>query len=98
MIKTHQDGSKEYWVDGRLHREDGPAIDYVNGTQYWYKHGKLHREDGPAIMWWDGRQYWFLDDLEYTFYQFQYAKKYKFLRYIQRVKFYMLNKFYGGIK
>ena len=33
----------------KLHREDGPAVEYYDGsTEYWIN-GKLHREDGPAI-------------------------------------------------
>ena len=44
----------EKWeLDGKLHREDGPAFtDYFgNGkicNNFYYIHGKLHREDGPA--------------------------------------------------
>jgi len=43
----------KYWYkeDGSLHRDDGPAIEYLNGDMSWYKHGKLHRENGPAIDW-----------------------------------------------
>ena len=38
-----------YYVNGKLHREDGPAYEnrLENITQYWIN-GKLHREDGPA--------------------------------------------------
>lgn len=35
--------------DKRFHREDGPAIEYRDGSIYWYIYGKLHRLDGPAI-------------------------------------------------
>lgn len=35
---------------GQLHREDGPALEYVDGRKYWFQHGYLHREDGPADM------------------------------------------------
>jgi len=31
-----------------LHREDGPAVEWYNGSKEWYKNAKLHREDGPA--------------------------------------------------
>ena len=37
-----------------LHREDGPAVEYANGTKFWYLNGKRHREDGPAIVYSDG--------------------------------------------
>ena len=33
-----------------LHREDGPAVEYADGTKSWYINGKLHREDGPAVV------------------------------------------------
>lgn len=35
--------------DAVLHREDGPALDYVNTYKGWYKDGKMHRDDGPAV-------------------------------------------------
>lgn len=38
-----------YKVNGKLHREDGPALEY-DGIQEWYLNGKLHREDGPAFI------------------------------------------------
>lgn len=39
-----------FWTDlqGRWHREDGPAIERVDGSKEWFTHGLLHREDGPA--------------------------------------------------
>lgn len=41
----------KYWYnkDGKLHRENGPAIEYPNGDKEWYKDGKKHRLNGPAI-------------------------------------------------
>jgi hypothetical protein len=35
---------------GRIHREDGPAMIYANGTEVWYSDGKVHRTDGPAMV------------------------------------------------
>ncbi len=50
----------EYYNDkGELHREDGPAIEYNNGTKHWYINNQLHRIDGPAIEHSDGSKYWF---------------------------------------
>ena len=32
----HSDGSKWYYIDGRLHRTDGPAVERADGTTgYW---------------------------------------------------------------
>lgn len=44
---------------GRIHREGGPAIVYINGMQCWYRHGKLHRDDGPAIIYPSGETRWY---------------------------------------
>lgn len=49
----------EYRLNGILHREDGPAVEYANGTRGWYKNGIFHREDGPAIETLKGNQIWF---------------------------------------
>src|ERR1700722_12534304 len=58
MIPT-PDGTKRWYKDGLLHREDGPAYEGVDGTRHWYRRGKLHNEDGPAIINPDGsRQFW----------------------------------------
>ena len=46
-------------ADGKLHREDGPAIERFDGRLEWYVHGKRHRDDGPAVEWPDGRREWF---------------------------------------
>jgi hypothetical protein len=46
-IKSY--GEKCWHVNGRLHREDGPAVERANGNRLWYVNGRLHREDGPAI-------------------------------------------------
>ena len=44
---TIGDKTRSYDDEGRLHRENGPAV--VNGgDQEWYHHGKLHRDGGPA--------------------------------------------------
>ena len=46
--------------DGFLHREDGPAVEWEDGSRFWCRHGQLHREDGPAIEWSDGTSEWYL--------------------------------------
>jgi len=51
----------EWFLNGNWHREDGPAIEYVDGTKMWYVNGKLHREDGPAITYIYGYKAWYLN-------------------------------------
>jgi hypothetical protein len=52
-------GNQVYKVDGRLHREDGPAHTLNSGDKFWYQNGKRHREDGPAIEFISGTKYWY---------------------------------------
>ena len=66
IVKVDDDGTKRWYLDDKLHREDGPAVEYVNGTKLWYLGDKLHRVDGPAIEYADGRKSWFLNGVEYT--------------------------------
>jgi hypothetical protein len=46
---VQSDGSKRWYNNNQLHREDGPAVIYNNGDESWYLNGLCHREDGPAI-------------------------------------------------
>lgn len=47
--------------DGELHREDGPALIYYEGSKEWYIHGELHREGKPAIMRANGDRLWMIN-------------------------------------
>jgi hypothetical protein len=47
----------EHWkMNGKLHRVDGAAVIWRDGTtgvvkkEYWLRHGEPHREDGPAYI------------------------------------------------
>ena len=53
-------GSVE-WRDeqGRLHREDGPALIHANGSEKWYLNGVRHRDDGPACVYVNGTEKWY---------------------------------------
>ena len=48
--------------NGELHRLDGPAYEYANGSKEWWVNGKRHRVDGPAIEFQDGYKAWLLND------------------------------------
>ena len=45
----------------KLHRLDGPAVEYAGGHKSWYVDGKRHRLDGPAIEWADGDKEWWVN-------------------------------------
>ena len=50
ICETDGNGTKHWWLNGNLHRTDGPAVEYANGTKEWYLNDKLHRTDGPAVV------------------------------------------------
>jgi hypothetical protein len=99
-IETNSYGTTWYYNDlNQLHREDGPAIEYADGTKCWYRNNQRHREDGTAIEYANGDKYWFRNDQrhredgpavewangrkEYWLLDIQYATK---KDYLQRLK------------
>jgi hypothetical protein len=67
--KIVKDDRVEYRLNGELHREDGPAVEFTDGdnkewwiSKEWWINGKRHREDGPAIEWVSGSKLWYQND------------------------------------
>ena len=58
-LTIYSNGIKRWYQEDKLHRIDGPALEYPNGTKVWYKEDKLHRLDGPAIEWLDGKGWYY---------------------------------------
>jgi len=55
-------GNKSYRNEaGKLHREDGPAIIFPDGSKKWLIEGELHRMDGPAVEWASGKVEYYLN-------------------------------------
>lgn len=46
---------------GNFHREDGPAVEKVNGYKEWRMYGKRHRTDGPAVEMSNGSKQWWIN-------------------------------------
>jgi hypothetical protein len=61
ICKTYANGDKFWYLNDKLHREDGPAIEYANGDKCWYLNDKRHREDGPAVEYANGTKSWYLN-------------------------------------
>jgi hypothetical protein len=68
-LKIEQDGTKYWYLDNKLHREDGPAVEFIVGENYWYLNNQLHREDGPAIEGIRGEKIWCLKGKEVSWKQ-----------------------------
>jgi antitoxin component YwqK of YwqJK toxin-antitoxin module len=60
-VKVYTNGDKYWYLNGKLHREDGPAFEGSSGEKSWYLNGKPHREDGPAEELRSGNKYWYLN-------------------------------------
>jgi len=65
-VKVYDSGNKYWYLDGKLHREDGPAIEFSNGDKSWYLDGKLHREGGPAVEFSNGSKVWYINGKRLT--------------------------------
>jgi hypothetical protein len=66
-ISIDEEGNKSHWLNGRVHRTDGPAIENSSGDRGWKLNGEFHREDGPAIEWGQGPKAWYLNGVSYSF-------------------------------
>jgi len=65
--KIDTNGDKQWYNSkGKLHRKDGPAVEYADGYKAWYINGKRHRENGPAMEYANGNRFWYINDDEYT--------------------------------
>jgi hypothetical protein len=59
-------GNKYWTLNGKIHRTDGPAIEYADGSKEWWIDDQIHRTDGPAIEF-GGGICWYLNGEELTF-------------------------------
>ena len=62
IVKVYNNGGKYWYLNDKLHREDGPAVEYGDGYKAWFINDKRHREDGPAFEDANGDKCWFIND------------------------------------
>ena len=48
ICKIRPNGTKAWYLNGKCHREDGPAIEWANGDKEWWLNGKQYSETGYA--------------------------------------------------
>jgi len=65
-VKVHDNGDKAWYLNDKLHREGGPALECANGNKFWYKNDEYHREDGPAEEYANGYKEWYINGEELT--------------------------------
>ena len=61
ILEIDSNGTKRWYLNDELHREDGPVHNLVDDDKFWYLYGKFHREDGPAAEYVNGNKRWFLN-------------------------------------
>ena len=44
-VKVWANGYKAWYLNGKLHREDGPAMEWANGYKAWWLNGKEVTEE-----------------------------------------------------
>ena len=44
-VKVWANGDKSWYLNGKLHREDGPAREYASGDKSWYLNGEEVTEE-----------------------------------------------------
>ena len=67
IVTVDADGTRRWYNENnQLHRTDGPAMEYANGTKHWYLNDQLHRTDGPAVEWSNGTKEWYLNGVRLT--------------------------------
>ena len=60
---TYKDktGIIQSFVNGKLHKSNGPAVEWPDGSSAWYINGKLHIIDGAAYETDSGYKSWYID-------------------------------------
>ena len=66
-MSIDEDGDTVWRLNGNLHREDGPAIEWANGDKAWCVNNNLHRTAGPAVEYADGHATWHLEGIRLSF-------------------------------
>ena len=60
-VRVSENGDKFWYLNGKCHREDGPAVEWFDGHKQWYLNDERHREDGPAVELSNGDKEWYLN-------------------------------------
>lgn len=66
---NHNETKRFHNSKNQLHRLNGPAIEYLDGSYDWYRNGKPHRIGGPAFSDPMNNDYmWFVNDKQVEIY------------------------------
>lgn len=66
QMHVNEHGTKIWSLkSGTMHRDDGPAVVFPDGSKQWRRLNALHRTDGPAVENADGSKQWWIDGRKY---------------------------------
>ena len=75
-VVVNKYGARGYYNSAdQLHRTDGPAVIWADGTKLWFQNGQLHRIDGPAVVGSDGYKGWCINGVRLSEDDFNQAVK-----------------------
>jgi hypothetical protein len=61
-LVRRENGARQWHTpEGKLHRVNGPAVEWADGGREWWVDNKRHRADGPAVEEEGGREWWWVD-------------------------------------
>ena len=67
IVVDQRTGIRRYYNNsGQLHRLDGPAVIWRDGSEAWFHNGKLHRTTGPAVALTNRTTTWWIHGVQYT--------------------------------
>ena len=61
-IVEYPNREKRWFINGKYHKTDGPAVEHPDGEKRWFLNGKRHRTDGPAVEYPNRTKLWYLND------------------------------------
>lgn len=59
QVEVFPDGAIGWRLNGVYHRDEGPAVTWVDGSEFYFRNGRFHRDDGPAVKYSDGTEKYF---------------------------------------
>ena len=58
-VEVDDVGTRRYYNSaGDLHRDEGPAVEFVDKSERWFQDGLCHRDNGPAFITARGTRKW----------------------------------------
>jgi hypothetical protein len=51
-VNTDAHGDKRWYLNGELHRDGGPAVEWVDGGKEWYRNGEMYRREFTEYTAW----------------------------------------------